>query len=238
MKATPQPCWANSSATERPSPVAPPVTTATRPCRVPPARSGSGRSCTAATPAGAGASRAPTDHEEGTKSSEPMFELEHRQGAAHLSLHDPPGVGRRRRYRRGGVRSPRPRPRRDDQRRLAAHRRRVHLRHRFPVLLEVPGRSRLWSRRRARHSRRAVQQRARLRADQPLGAVRPSLRRDRGRRSAGGTGAGGAIRVPPRHAVVGDRRRVRGGRPGLHRSLLLPAARRQVPRRWWRCWPS
>src|SRR3990170_5616756 len=92
----PQPLWANSSATDRPRPVAPPVTTATRPWWEPPVGRGSGRSCTTAAPAGTGASRALMDHEEGTKRFEPMFELEHRQGAAQLSGHvrlDPSRIG-------------------------------------------------------------------------------------------------------------------------------------------------
>src|SRR5467141_1974405 len=44
------PCWANSSAVARPRPVAPPVTTATRPCTVSARRCGSGRVSVAGAP--------------------------------------------------------------------------------------------------------------------------------------------------------------------------------------------
>src|SRR6266853_693761 len=52
------PRCANSRQAARPSPVAPPVTMATRPCIASAGPRGSGRSCTTAAPAGAGASRA------------------------------------------------------------------------------------------------------------------------------------------------------------------------------------
>src|SRR5258707_1252003 len=52
------PRCANSRQAARPSPVAPPVTMATRPCIASARPRGSGRSCTTAAPAGAGASRA------------------------------------------------------------------------------------------------------------------------------------------------------------------------------------
>src|SRR6266702_652398 len=48
--ATAVPCWANSSAVARPSPVAPPVTRATRPCTVSASRWGSGRVSVAGAP--------------------------------------------------------------------------------------------------------------------------------------------------------------------------------------------
>src|SRR5437016_4598900 len=48
--ATAVPCWANSSAVARPSPVAPPVTRATRPCTVSASRCGSGRVSVAGAP--------------------------------------------------------------------------------------------------------------------------------------------------------------------------------------------
>src|SRR5690348_4779658 len=48
--ATAVPCWANSSAVARPRPVAPPVTTATRPCTVSARRCGSGRVSVAGAP--------------------------------------------------------------------------------------------------------------------------------------------------------------------------------------------
>src|SRR5437879_12712716 len=68
----------------RPNPVAPPVTTTTRPDRFSPARCSSGRSCTTAAPPGAGASRPASVHEYGAKEFEPMFEFEARQAAPYL----------------------------------------------------------------------------------------------------------------------------------------------------------
>ena len=82
-----------------------------------------------------------------------------------------------------GLGRARPAPRRDDQRRLAGARRRRHLPRRLPLLLPLPRRPGLRSRRPPRHARRAARQRARLRAHLPLGAVRPPLRRDRRRRA-------------------------------------------------------
>src|SRR5712671_1551483 len=71
--------------TSRPSPVAPPVTMATRPLKDSGVRWGWGRSCTA----GADAERSPPPDDqgkepEGLKESEPMAELEHRQAASQL----------------------------------------------------------------------------------------------------------------------------------------------------------
>ena len=79
LKATLAPRWAKSRQMARPNPVAPPVTTTTRPDRFSPARCSSGRSCTTAAPAGAGASREASVHEYGAKEFEPMFEFEARQ---------------------------------------------------------------------------------------------------------------------------------------------------------------
>src|ERR1051325_3193131 len=64
-----------------------------------------------------------------------------------------------------------------------------------------------------------------------MGAVRPPLRRHRRGRAAGGSRAGGAVRLPPGHVVARDR----GGAPGrgarLHHPVLLAPARWQVARR-------
>src|SRR5204862_4127031 len=173
----------------------------TRPLRDSAVRWGWGRSCTA----GAEAARPPPLDDqgygpEGLKEFEPMFELEHRQAASQLTprataVYFRLGsrlAARRRRVRRAGTGS-----RRDDQRRLAADRRRLHVRRRLSVLLRVSRQESLWLRSPPRHTRRAIQQRPRFRADEPLGAVWPPLRRHRGRRAAGGSGARRAVRLPP-----------------------------------------
>src|SRR5438874_12727403 len=67
--ATATPRWANSSAVARPSPVAPPVTIATRPWSVSASSCGWGRSCAAGAPMGAASSGATTQEEVGAKRS-------------------------------------------------------------------------------------------------------------------------------------------------------------------------
>src|SRR5882724_312880 len=67
--ATAVPCWANSSAVARPRPVAPPVTTATRPCTVSARRCGSGRVSVAGAPTGVAARGAKIQGEMGVKIS-------------------------------------------------------------------------------------------------------------------------------------------------------------------------
>src|SRR5256885_432753 len=159
-----------------------------------------------------------------------MFELEHRQAAPQLTtraarVHR--ALDAHRAARRRGVRRARARSRWDNQRRMAADRRRLHLRHRLPLLLEVPRQSRIRPRSGPSHSGRTPQQRPRLRPHEPLGAVRSSLRGDRRGRPVGGTGAGRAVRLSPRHAVARDRRGPRRRRSGLHDSVLLAAPGRQ-----------
>src|ERR1043166_904898 len=63
-----------------------------------------------------------------------------------------------------------------------------------------------------------------------MGAVRPPLRRHRRGGAAGGSRAGGAVRLPPGHVVARDRRGARGRGAGLHHPVLLAPARRQVAR--------
>src|SRR2546430_6416311 len=81
------PRWANSIAVARPRPVAPPVTTATRPWTVSARRCSCGRSSVAGAPPGMISRDARIQVVE-VKIGEPMFEIEHRQGAAKRTLHD------------------------------------------------------------------------------------------------------------------------------------------------------
>src|SRR5947207_3195670 len=90
-----------------------------------------------AVPAGADSARGLMDHDIGAKGFEPMFELEHRQGTPHFSRRETPAVGCDRPAGCGRVWCPRPRPRRDDQRRVAARRGGLYVHHRVPLLLEV-----------------------------------------------------------------------------------------------------
>src|SRR5437667_224548 len=151
-----------------------------------------------------------------------MFELEHRQAAPQLTpratacdsrLGAGFAAGRRR------VRRPRAGPRRDDQRRLAVDRRGLYLCRRLPVLFEFPREPRLWSRSPPRHTRRAVQQRPRFRANESLGPVRSSFRRHCRSGAAGGAGTGGPVRFPARDAVARHRRGAGGSRPGVAAAL-------------------
>src|SRR5258706_45711 len=70
---------------------------------------------------------------------------------------------------------------------------------------------------------KGVEPRPRLRADEPLGALRPSLRGDRGRRTAGRPRARGAVRLPARDVVARDRRGAGWRRAGLHHPVLFVA---------------
>src|SRR6266542_2979254 len=146
------------SATARPSPVAPPVTMTTRPRRDSALFLGWGRSCTT----GAAASRPPDDHGyglEGLKGFEPMFELEHRQAASQLTARAGSHLGDHFRTGRGRVWRARAGPRRNDQRRLAVDRRRLYVRRRLPLLLEIPRHARLRPRSPTRDAGGAIQQR-------------------------------------------------------------------------------
>ena len=69
----------------------------------------------------------------------------------------------------------------------------------------LPRRQGARARRHARHAGRAHQRRPRLRADEPLDRLRPSLRGDRRARPADRSDAGGAVRLSARHAVDPDR---------------------------------
>src|SRR5438876_7573892 len=160
-----------------------------------------------------------------------MFELEHRQAASQLTPRATAFYSRMDSSlpaRRHVVWSPGAGPRRDDQRRLAPDRRPLHLCSRLSVLLEVSGQSCLRPRSPPRNTRRTLQQRSRLRADESLGVVRPSLCRHRGSRPARRPGAGGPVRIPSRNAVARHRRRAGRRGPGLHDPVLLAAQRREV----------
>ena len=72
-----------------------------------------------------------------------------------------------------------------------------------------------------RNARRGLRERHRLHADRPAGAVRPSLRRDRGRGSAGRPGAGDADGLSAGHHLDHHRRGIRRMRAGLPRAVDL-----------------
>ena len=107
----------------------------------------------------------------------------------------------------------------------------LRLFHRLSLLRSVHHRSRARRRRDARHTGLSPQRRARLRPNQPLRPVWPSLRRDRRRGAAGRAGAGGADGLPARHAVDSRRRRLRRRSAGHDRPLLLDPTRRKIARR-------
>ncbi len=109
-------------------------------------------------------------------------------------------------------------------------RRRLRLRARLSLLQRVSRRQGVRARPDSRDAGRALQRRPRLRADEPLDRVRPSLRRDRGPRPADRPDARGAIRLPARHALDPDRRRARRLRAGFRRAVLLDPPRRPLAR--------
>src|SRR5207244_269777 len=71
----------------------------------------------------------------------------------------------------------------------------------LPLLRGAPRRAPLPPRPAPADAGRATQRRTRLRADQPLGRLRPSLRRDRRPRSADRPDTRRAVRLPPGHAL-------------------------------------
>ena len=90
--------------------------------------------------------------------------------------------------------------------------------------------------RRPRDTGRSVRERHRLHADRPAGAVRPSLRRDRGRGSAGRSGACHADGLSAGHHLDHHRRGIRRMCAGLPRAVDLhpttgPLAGSDGPRR-------
>ena len=113
---------------------------------------------------------------------------------------------------------------------LSPHRRGLHLRHRLPVLLEMDCRARARARRPPRHALRGPRRRQGFRQNEQMDRLRPSLRGDCRAGTARRAGAGGAIRLPARHAVDFDRRRARRRGAGFRHSVLLDPARRQIAR--------
>ena len=81
-----------------------------------------------------------------------------------------------------------------------------------------------------RDAGRAAEQRPRLRADEQVDSLRPSLLGHLRRGSAGRSDAGGAVRLPARHDLADRRRRARRRGAGLPDPLRVDAARRQVAR--------
>ena len=137
-------------------------------------------------------------------------------------------VGRRRAARRPGVGDDRPGPRRDGQRDLVRLRRRLHLLHRLPLLLDLHREAHHAAGRPARDACRVQRERPGLHADGPACALRPPLRGDRRRRPAGRAGTRGAVGLPARHAVDHRGRHPGRGRAGLPRAVLLDAPRRAL----------
>ena len=82
----------------------------------------------------------------------------------------------------------------------------------------------------ARDARGAPQQRPRLRADPPLGRLRPPFRRHRRSRPAGRPDARRAVRLPARHALDPGRRGARRLRAGHDHPVPVHAPRRPQPR--------
>ncbi len=147
--------------------------------------------------------------------------------APHHALHRLAAGGPRRRRR---LRRPRPASGRDGQRRLGAGGRPLHLGHRLPLLLAHHRRAHLRPRRPQRHAGGAAQRRPRLRAHQPLGGLRPPLRRHRRRRTAGRAHPRRPVRLPAGHHLDHRRRGARRCGAGLHHPLWFDPSRRQEPR--------
>ena len=119
---------------------------------------------------------------------------------------------------------------------MVRHRGDLHLRDRIPVLRAADRVEDRPSARRQRNARRGVRERHRLHADRPARAVRPSLRRDRGRGSAGRPGAGHADGLSAGHHLDHHRRGIRRMCAGLPRAVDLhpttgPLAGSDGPRR-------
>src|SRR3954454_14503469 len=243
QKATLQPSLPNSIAIVRPSPVAPPVTITTFPCH--PLVMGWARGSSSTVPLASGDSYSHDGRWPNPKDDKGIDWLRYeaaggrgrgkddrRKAVLTLSpcrfpfyfLHAPqtcvarPRPGRRRRLGCSG-----PPPGRDDQRRLARARRGRDLSRRVSFLQPLPRRPGLRPQRPPGHPGGAAGQRPGLRAHHPLGALRASLRRDRRRRSAGGTGPRRAVRLPPRHHLDRLRRGARGRGAGLHHLVRLHA---------------
>ena len=124
----------------------------------------------------------------------------------------------------------------DGQRGVVRHRGDLHLCDRFPVLCPIDRAEDRPPARRPRNTGRSVRKRHRLHADRPAGAVRPSLRRDRGRGSAGRPGACHADGLSAGHHLDHHRRGIRRMCAGLPRAVDLhpttgPLAGSDGPRR-------
>ena len=127
-------------------------------------------------------------------------------------------------------------PRGDGQRGVVRHRGDLHLRDRLPVLRAADRDEDRPSARRQRNARRGLRERHRLYADRPARAVRPSLRRDRGGRSARRPGVGDADGLSAGHHLDHHRRGFRRMCAGLPRVVDLhsttgPLAGSDGPRR-------
>ena len=127
-------------------------------------------------------------------------------------------------------------PRGDGQRGVVRHRGDLHLRDRFPVLCPADRAEDRPPARRHATPAELVRKRHRLHADRPAGAVRTSLRRDRGRGSAGRPGACHADGLSAGHHLDHHRRGIRRMCAGLPRAVDLhpttgPLAGSDGPRR-------
>src|SRR5262245_15231931 len=140
-------------------------------------------------------------------------------------------VGGHCRARRGLARHRGAEPGGERQCRMAGRRRGVRLPRRLPLLRGVHRQQGAGHRSDAGDAGLPPQRRPRLRADQPLRAVRPSFRGHRRRRPAGRSRAGGADGLPARHAVDPRRRGVRRRRAGHGRAVPVDPARRTFPGR-------
>ncbi len=130
--------------------------------------------------------------------------------------------------RRSGACQNRAPARRIAQRDLVRPRRRLRLSRRVSALLRIRRREVARARRHARDSRRASRRRPRFRSHQQMGALRPSLRRDRRPRSARRPDPRRAIWLFAGDAVAARRRSPRRLRAGFHHSVLLDPARRKI----------
>jgi hypothetical protein len=104
----------------------------------------------------------------------------------------------------------------------------LHLDARLSFLLALHRRQGARARRLQPHARRAAWRRTRLRADEPLGRLRPSLRRDRRSRPPDRPRPRGAVRLSPRDDLDPRGCRPRRRRPGLRDPRGEPAPRRPV----------
>ena len=144
---------------------------------------------------------------------------------------DRPAMDRDRRRR--GVRAVHARggARRERQRAMARHRRRLRLSDRLSLLCLVHRAKAVAARRQSPDAGASPQRRARLRADRQICAVRPSFRGHRRRRPAGRTRARRANGLSARRAMADDRRRLRRRGAGHACLVHFDAPRRPLARR-------